>query len=222
MSFTFEPIDLDTYPRRAHFEAFREMKLSYSVTVTIDVTELRSELRKRGLRAYAAQIWMLSDVVNRIPEFRMSVDPEGRLGLFNRLEPLYTVFNDELKTFSSVWTAFHPDFATFHDAVVSDIARFNTGEYVPQPDVPINMLNVSSIPWLDFTAFNMNMPTDYTLPIFTIGRYVEEGVRTMMPLAIQVHHAVCDGYHLGLFIEQLRALAADCTAWLPVVDTERP
>ena len=146
MSFTFEPIDLDTYPRRAHFEAFREMKLSYSVTVTIDVTELRSELRKRGLRAYPAQIWMLSEVVNRIPEFRMSVDPAGRLGLFDPLEPLYTVFNDELKTFSSIWTAFNPDFTTFHDAVVADIARFNTGAYVPQPDVPINVLNVSSIP----------------------------------------------------------------------------
>ncbi|MBR6751570.1 MAG: type A chloramphenicol O-acetyltransferase, partial [Clostridia bacterium] len=24
------------------------------------------------------------------------------------------------------------------------------------------------------------------------------------PLAIQVHHAVCDGYHVGLFVEKLQ------------------
>lgn len=27
----------------------------------------------------------------------------------------------------------------------------------------------------------------------------------MLPLAIQVHHAVCDGYHVGKFIEMLQA-----------------
>lgn len=27
----------------------------------------------------------------------------------------------------------------------------------------------------------------------------------MLPLAIQVHHAVCDGYHVGKFIEILQA-----------------
>ena len=33
----------------------------------------------------------------------------------------------------------------------------------------------------------------------------QENEKTMLPLAIQVHHAVCDGYHLGKFIETLQA-----------------
>lgn len=33
----------------------------------------------------------------------------------------------------------------------------------------------------------------------------EENEKTMLPLAIQVHHAVCDGYHVGKFIETLQA-----------------
>lgn len=215
MTFRFDPIDLDTYPRREHFEHFLAMQLTYSATVMIDITELRLALRERALRAYPAQIWMLSETVRRVPEFRMSVDPEGRLGQFDALDPLYTVFNEATKTFSGIWTRHVRDFRVFHDAVIADIERFNTGRYNPQGESPINVLNVSSIPWVDFTAFNLNLPTNYTLPIFTIGRYVESNGRTEMPLAIQIHHAVCDGYHLGLFVEELRRLAADWPRWLP-------
>lgn len=50
-----------------------------------------------------------------------------------------------------------------------------------------------------FTSFNINVFGDgkYLLPIFTLGKYFEENEKRMIPLAIQVHHAVCDGYHVG-------------------------
>ena len=28
--------------------------------------------------------------------------------------------------------------------------------------------------------------------------------KRMLPLAIQVHHAVCDGYHVGVFVGKLQ------------------
>ncbi|MBQ4583148.1 MAG: chloramphenicol acetyltransferase CAT, partial [Oscillospiraceae bacterium] len=34
--------------------------------------------------------------------------------------------------------------------------------------------------------------------------YFEREGKRMLPLAIQVHHAVCDGYHVGLFVEKLQ------------------
>ncbi|CDX00004.1 CatA-like O-acetyltransferase [Desulfitobacterium hafniense] len=36
----------------------------------------------------------------------------------------------------------------------------------------------------------------------------------MLPLAIQCHHAVCDGYHVGKFVEALRSMAANPKQWL--------
>ena len=42
------------------------------------------------------------------------------------------------------------------------------------------------------------------LQIFTMGKYFERDGKRMLPLAIQVHHAVCDGYHVGLFVEKLQ------------------
>lgn len=217
MTFQFDHIDLEAYPRREHFEHFFELQLTYSVTVSIDVTELIASLKARGLRVYPTQIWMLAEIVNRTPEFRMSVDPEGQLGLFDLLHPLFTVFNDRTETFSSLWTAFSADFSQFYDAAVATIVQYNTGAYLPQSDLPINALNVSSLPWLEFSAFNLNMPSDYTLPIFTIGRHSVVNGRTSMPLAIQVHHAVCDGFHLGKFVDNLQRLVDRHDDWLPAL-----
>lgn len=39
--------------------------------------------------------------------------------------------------------------------------------------------------------------------IFTVGKYFEQDSKKLLPLATQVHHAVCDGYHVSMFVEQL-------------------
>ena len=65
-------------------------------------------------------------------------------------------------------------------------------------------------PWESFDGFNLNLQKgyDYLLPIFTIGRFYEENGRYFIPLAIQVHHAVCDGFHVCRFISELKELIA--------------
>lgn len=37
----------------------------------------------------------------------------------------------------------------------------------------------------------------------------EESERRMMPVSIHVHHALLDGYHVGLFAEQFQQLLND-------------
>ena len=62
------------------------------------------------------------------------------------------------------------------------------------------------VPWVEFTGFNINVFDEgkFLLPIFTMGKFFERDGRRFLPLAIQVHHAVCDGYHLGVFVEKLQ------------------
>ena len=99
-----------------------------------------------------------------------------------------------------------------------DIERFRKAEMMmPCPDMPPNVLNVSMIPWVHFTAFHLNLHhgDQYLLPIFTLGKYQEKDGRRMLPLAIQVHHAVCDGYHIALFMEKLQQKTAAFPAGTP-------
>lgn len=197
----FTPIHLETWGRREFYEHFiHEVRCTYSTTVHVDITNLK------GQRLYPAMLWLLTQTVNQMPEFRTALTDEG-LGVYDQMHPAYTVFNPESKTFSGIWTSFDPDYPAFLKAYEEDAAAFSSSvEYAPKPNRPPNSFDVSMVPWFTFTAFDINVFGEgkYLLPIFTMGKFFEEGGKRMLPLAIQVHHAVCDGYHVGRFVGMLQ------------------
>ena len=80
-----------------------------------------------------------------------------------------------------------------------------------KPDVPENSFTVSMLPWTSFEGFHLNVNDyRYLLPIFTIGQYQDAGERRGIPLAVQVHHAVCDGYHVSRFLRDLQEILDAC------------
>ena len=177
-----------------------EVRCSYSVSINLDISNLN------GKRLYPTMLWLLTQTVNQMPEFRTSLTDKG-LGYFDEMHPAYTIFNQERKTFSGIWTEYQPDYLSFLCSYEKDVGEYSsTTQYEPKPGRPANSFDVSMVPWFSFTAFNINVFGDgkYLLPIFTMGKVFEENEKTMLPLAIQVHHAVCDGYHVGKFIEILQ------------------
>ena len=77
------------------------------------------------------------------------------------------------------------------------------------PEAGQGLFNISAVPWTSFRSLHLELPeaNDYLLPIFTLGRYREENGRTLLPLAVQVHHGVTDGFHVGRFFSRLQAWA---------------
>ena len=77
-----------------------------------------------------------------------------------------------------------------------------------KPDVPENHFPVSMLPWRTFQGFELYLPKSnhYFVPIFTMGRTFAQDGRTLLPLSIQVHHGVCDGFHVCRFVEELEQL----------------
>lgn len=39
-----------------------------------------------------------------------------------------------------------------------------------------------------------------------MGKYYEENSRYILPLSIQVHHVVCEGFHVSRFVNELQEL----------------
>ena len=70
--------------------------------------------------------------------------------------------------------------------------------------------------YLSFTGFNLNINNegDFLLPIITCGKYFNEENKVMLPVSLQVHHSVCDGYHASRFLEDLQQLISNCNKWL--------
>ena len=160
-------------------------------------------------------LYYLANVVNRHCEFRTAINREGELGIYDELIPSYTVFHKETETFSDLWTANRQSLEDFCLAYEEDMCLYGKRfEMTGKPNIPENVFSVSMIQWVTFEGFNLNLQRgfDYLLPIFTIGRYYQEdncnqgSSRTLLPLAIQVHHAVCDGFHVCRFVNELQEM----------------
>lgn len=207
------PVDLETWPRRQHFEHYlNAVPCTYAITVEVDATEFAAAVRRTGRRTYISQIWALARLVNRHDEFRMALDGAGAPAVWAHTHPSFTIFNAERETFASVWTPFDPDYAAFHDAAAQVIAEHTgSAEFFPQGPPPANSFDVSSLPWTAFTGFTLNIEggSQHLAPIFTLGRYIEREGRLLLPLAVQIHHAVADGFHTARLITEFRELLAD-------------
>ncbi len=208
----FHAIDRAGWAREEYYQHYtRDVPCTYSVTAQLDVTNLLRGVRTAGMKLYPALIYMVARAVNARREFRMDV-VDGVLGSYDSVDPSYTVFHAADQTFSSIWTEYTPDFRAFHARYLADLARWgDVCKLDAKPGGGRNFVNISSVPWLSFTGFNLNLNLksdfDYLLPIFTFGKYAEEGERTHLPLAVQAHHAVADGFHTARLISDMQAWA---------------
>ena len=67
----FTPIDLQNWPRGQMFYYFSKMApTGYSMTVNMDVTELRHTLQDAGLKFFPAYLWLVTRNLNRQKEGR--------------------------------------------------------------------------------------------------------------------------------------------------------
>lgn len=200
----FEKIDRTTWDRKEYFQHyFSHVPCTYSITVKLDITALKDRQQK----LYPTMLYYLTTVVNRHPEFRTALNEQGELGIYREMLPSYTVFHKDTETFSEIWTECSDDYEAFCQAYEADIQRYGAQKgLIGKPDAPKNIFTVSMIPWTTFDGFNLNLQQgyDYLIPIFTMGKYYHENGRTLLPLAIQVHHAVCDGFHVCRFINKLQ------------------
>ncbi len=207
----------DDWNRKDYFAHYMNvLPTTFSTTVHLDITELYYEIKKRELKLYPVQIYLLARTVQTMKEFRTD-EIDGTIGYWEILHPSYTILNEKTKTFSSIWTPYQSDFSAFYSQCVSDIEIYKDSQKLfPQKNMPENVFNISSLPWLEFTSFNLNVFIEgtYLKPIFTMGRLTKKNGKITIPLAIQVHHSTCDGYHVGKFVEEIKELIAAWPLWL--------
>ncbi len=208
----FTTVDISKWPRKEHFEAFQSVaQCTFSQTIQLDITAFLNTVKKNNVKFYPAFIHLLARLMNAHPEFRMAMK-DGELVIWDVIHPGYTIFHEESETFSSLWSEYHEDMQHFLKAYGEDVACYRDNlSYFPKGYIE-NMFFVSANPWISFTSFDLNVANmnNFFAPVFTIGKYYRQGEKILMPLATQVHHAVCDGFHVARMLNELQHF---CDHW---------
>lgn len=204
----FNVIDLDNWERKDRFNHFyNNAKCTYSITVNIDITNFYNYIKTNNLTFYPAFTWVVSKVINTYDEFKITFDEKGRLGFFDEISPSYSVLNDKTKIMNDLYTAFSGRFIDFYNNMRNDIDKYKEDNNF-KTKFQNNFFIVSCLPWFNYTAFNVNNEGSipFLFPMVTWGKFFVENNKTIMPLTIQIHHAVADGYHCSLFFNDITKL----------------
>lgn len=207
----YQKINIENWKRKEHFNAYRNaVKCGFSLTFKLDISHIIPFIKEHSYKFYPVMIYLLSKAVNKHPEFRMAMK-DGELIVWDCVDPVYTVLHTETETFSALSIPYTENLENFIKEYDGKGGKYkNSLAFFPEK-APENHFNISAIPWVNFDSFNLNIAdfTDYFAPTFTMGKYQKEGNSIFMPLSIQVHHAVCDGFHVAKLIETLQEY---CTA----------
>lgn len=204
---SYQKLDMETWPRREHYRYYRErLKCGYSLTTRLDVTETLRFAREHGRRFYGCFLYAAAKTVNELDEMKLMVTPDGTPGIWDAVHVNFTVFHEDDKTFSDLWTEYRPDFEAFYQEFerILDLYGGNHG-VKGRPGQPPNFFCISCVPWMDYTGYTTHSAGEPALfPIITYGRYAEQGGRYTLPATLTVSHAAADGYHSSLFFQKLQ------------------
>ena len=198
-------INIDQWERKAlyaFFSAFEEP--FFGLTVRVDCTKTYHNAKAQGHSFFLSYLHKAMVAANSIVNFRYGiVDKEPYL--YEELHCSSTI-NRPDGTFGFGYIAYHADEQAFFTAAKAEIARVQrTSDLLPAA-VGQQLMHCSAIPWVDFSGLSHARSFSHadSSPKISFGKMTLQDGICSMPVSIHVHHALMDGYHVGLFVDRFQ------------------
>ena len=197
-------IEMETWSRREQFGAFSTFDHPhFGMCANVDLTAFYPMVKPRGHSLTVAIVYVLARASNAIPEFRHRIRA-GSVVEHEVVHPGFTILVDEDR-FSFCMVDYAEDYAAFAARAAERIAFVKEHPWVNHSQRD-DVLYMTAIPWVSFTSFMHPMPLQSgdSVPRFAWGKFFDEGNALKMPLAVQGHHALLDGVHIGKFYAKIQ------------------
>ncbi|WP_303311810.1 chloramphenicol acetyltransferase [Hymenobacter sp. BT730] len=199
-----QQIDLSTWNRREHFTFFSAFNEPFfGVVAEVDGTLAYQQAKARNESFFQHYLHAALKAVNQVEAMRYRVE-EGRVYLYDQIHVSATLTRED-NTFAFSFIPFAESLADFtvglrqEMAAVAQSTGLRLNENAARPDV----IHFSALPWIAFTSLThaRHFAHPDSIPKISVGRYRREGEKLLLPVAVNVHHGLADGYHVGLFLE---------------------
>jgi len=197
-------INLDTWERRTHFLTYRDFEQPlFGMCANVDVGQLYEHAKRLQCSFTVAVIYIISKAANAIPQLRQRI--RGTTVIEHEVvHPSTTVLlANDLFTFCTM--DYVEPFSAFAAGADERVAHAKQNPSLQDEPGRDDMLYMTPIPWVTFTSFMHPYPARPvdSVPRLAWGKRVATGSGWQMPLAVQGHHALMDGVHMGRFYGEL-------------------
>ena len=163
---TRKEIDMQTYPRKDHFDHFRVMENPFiTLTVEIDLTEWLPAVKKAGIPQFLGLQYALCRAANRIPEFRQRIVGD-KIVEYDVCDPSYTYgLPDGTYRYCRV-NVMQPFGDYVREARQKEAEALNAEHLAEEGDL-LSLFFTSCAPWFSYTGLTMPWPDrNLTIPNF--------------------------------------------------------
>ena len=200
-------IDFNTWPRYKHFQMFSHFDYPhFNLCVPIDATRVIHSVKKHHFSLTVAFIYLVSRTANAFPAFRQRIR-DNEVVEHEVVHPSATILSkDDLYSFCYI--PYEADFPKFHEDGNRRIKAVQEHPILEDEPGMDDLIFVSALPWIAFTSIShpIHMHPVDSIPRFSWGKYSEDANKISIPVSVQVHHGLMDGYHVGLYYQHLQEL----------------
>jgi chloramphenicol O-acetyltransferase type A len=213
---------LERWPRRDAYAFFRGYaKPWFSVCVRLDVAALKAAVAAAGRGSFwLAYHYAAMRVANAGEALRLRfADREPGVRRLARVHAGTTVLrrDSSFGMLTLQQAGSWAEYVALNAPAVAD-ALDPAAPFLPPETLPADegLIHTTTLPWLHFTSFEhaREHERDADVPKLAFGRAERDGERLWMPLALEVHHALVDGLHVGEYVQALQAELETPQRWL--------
>jgi len=201
-------IDLKTWSRAQHFAFFKGFSDPYfNVTTNINVKNLFLFVKNNKLSFFNSYLFLTLKAANNYQPLCLRIKDDEVLEVKSVNASVVQLCDDDSFRFS--YLIFDEKFSEFDTKAKSAADKAKNNPFFSHDfknnEGQLNTLHISVLPWLNFTSFKhaTHLPNELGIPKLVFGQYDKN--TGMMPLSIEVHHALMDGVHLAKFIKLLQS-----------------
>lgn len=204
-------VDINKWKRKLAYKTFSNYDDPYTGLVTkIDITNLINFCKKNSNSFYGCMTYFILKSIKEIDAFSYGYgmdNDELCVYKFDSLATTVTVLNKNNELNFTRYIEYNEDISKF-------LLEFSMATKDATNDVPyykifglenMNKIHITCIPWISFSNFKdaINFNEKNSKPKICWGKYYFEDSRYLIDVSLLVNHAFQDGYHMGLFFNNL-------------------
>lgn len=200
-------LDIASWNRKEHYEFFSLFEEPYfGITARVDCTIAYHTTKSNGTSFFLYYLYRALKAANTIDNFRYRI-VDNEVYEYERIDACPTIKRLE-GTFGFSFMEYHKDETIFYDNAISEIERVQNSDALFSAPELENVIHFSAIPWIDLSSVSHARRFSYSdsCPKVSFGKMTDTNGMKTMAVSVHVHHALVDGYHIGLFLEQFQKL----------------
>lgn len=144
--------------------------------------------------------------MNKIENFRYRF-VNGEPYLFEQTHPSYTEVIADTDNFKIVTVNIEDSIDLFIKKAKEISEKQGSSFLNPDEERREDLVYITTFPWAKFSQVSHASSLDKhdAIPRLIWGKFEEVNEKKLMPLSIEAHHAMADGRHVGILIQNLQA-----------------